>query len=192
MPFILASASPRRTQLLTQLGIVHQVMPVDIDESPNKGEDAQTLVTRLASEKAAVGYQVAYERNGDDVVVLAADTLISLDGKPLGKPADQNDCKAMLTALANRTHQVLTAVSIKNTYRQHTQCIATDVEFGPMTDEDIQAYWQTGEPQDKAGSYGIQGLGAQFVKRINGSYSAVVGLPLFEVRQMLKEFEVIK
>ncbi|MEW9797906.1 Maf family protein [Alteromonas sp. CYL-A6] len=186
---ILASASPRRTALLTQLGIAHTVMPVDIDESALPDESPFTQVERLAAQKA----QAAFARldNADDAVILASDTLIALDGVSLGKPVDEADSVRILSALSGRTHEVLTAISVKSTERQVTECITTRVQFATLTEQQMAAYWATGEPQDKAGSYAIQGIGGQFVIAIDGSASAVVGLPLYETVQLLSAFGVV-
>ncbi len=185
-PLVLASASPRRTALLSQMGIAHTVKAVDIDESPLAGESPQTQVERLAAQKARTCFDLLSAQERESTVVLASDTLIALDGVSLGKPVDFADCQRMLRALSARHHQVLTAISVHSAYCQQTQCITVDVEFAPLSDEDILAYWQTGEPADKAGAYAIQGIGGQFVKAINGSVSAVIGLPLYETKQLLR------
>ncbi len=187
---LLASASPRRTALLSQIGIVHSVGPVDIDESVKGDETPLEQVNRLASEKAQAAFSRLDENAQANTVVLASDTLISLDGVSLGKPVDAEDSARMLSAMSNRAHDVLTSISVMDIHSQQTQCIRTRVYFGSLTGEDIAAYWETGEPADKAGSYAIQGIGGQFVKSIEGSASAVVGLPLYETRILLKEFGV--
>ena len=187
---LLASASPRRTALLSQIGIHHTVNPVDIDESVKGQETPQQQVARLAAEKVSAAFSALTTQARKTTVVLASDTLISLDGVSLGKPKDAEDSASMLRAMSNREHDVLTAISVKDDTRQQTQCIRTKVYFGTLTDEDIAAYWKTGEPADKAGSYAIQGIGGQFVKSIEGSASAVIGLPLYETRMLLKEFGV--
>lgn len=187
---LLASASPRRTALLAQIGIPHRVGPVDIDESVRGDETPMQQVNRLATEKASTAFCSLDAPAQATTVVLASDTLIALDGTSLGKPVDARDSAAMLRALSDRAHDVLTAICVMDDERQRTQCIRTRVYFGPLTEEDIDAYWKTGEPADKAGSYAIQGIGGQFVKAIEGSASAVVGLPLFETRMLLKEFGV--
>ncbi|MBU3020646.1 nucleoside triphosphate pyrophosphatase [Aestuariibacter sp. A3R04] len=186
---ILASASPRRTALLTQMGFAHQQFAVDIDESPRNGETPLDLVNRLATEKASTAWQ-RWQGNRAQTVILASDTLIAFEGKPLGKPADKTDYKAMLNALSDNRHQVLTAVSVRDSKRQKTIHVCTYVDFAPLSEEEIEAYWQTGEPADKAGSYAIQGIGGQFVKSVTGSASSVVGLPLYETRCLLKEFGI--
>lgn len=187
---LLASASPRRTALLTQIGFSHTVGPVDIDESVKGDETPQEQVERLAAEKALAAFTSLDEAAKSNTVVLASDTLISLDGVSLGKPTDEQDSANMLLSLSDRAHDVLTAISVMDNVQQQTQCICTRVYFAPLTQQDIAAYWQTGEPADKAGSYAIQGIGGQFVKSIEGSASAVTGLPLYETRMLLKEFGV--
>ncbi|QJR81292.1 septum formation inhibitor Maf [Alteromonas pelagimontana] len=191
-PFlILASASPRRTSMLEQIGIPHRQLPVDIDEAPHVGESPQAQVTRLAVQKANEAFRCLDETQQSDAVVLAADTLIAFNGKSLGKPVDEADCRSMLKALSGNEHEVLTAISVKSSGRQETQCLCTKVRFASLSEADIAAYWQTGEPADKAGSYAIQGIGGQFVKSVEGSVSAVIGLPLYETKQLLKTFGVV-
>lgn len=190
-PLILASASPRRTALLHQVGIAHSVMPVDIDESPLADERPWNQVLRLAAAKA----DTAFARLGGDQqnsVILASDTLIALDGESIGKPKDRADSHHILSQLSGRTHDVLTSISLKSATRQRNECIRTKVQFAVLTAQQIDAYWATGEPKDKAGSYAIQGIGGQFVKAIEGSASAVIGLPLYETIQLLNEFGAIE
>ncbi len=187
---ILASASPRRTALLSQIGIPHQVNAVDIDESPLPDELPTQQVVRLAEAKARTAFDLLSDDQRINTVVLASDTLIALDNTSLGKPNDQNECIEMLSALSGRQHEVLTAICVCSASVIKSQCINTKVLFAPLTKDEMVAYWQTGEPADKAGSYAIQGIGGQFVKAIDGSVSAVIGLPLYETKQMLKEFGV--
>jgi septum formation protein len=177
---VLASASPRRRELLAQIHVSCIIRPVDIDETPLVNEPPANYVLRLANEKSAA----CADEFGTAHPILAADTAVVLNGQILGKPKDQADAKTMLRLLSGATHQVFTAVSLRAS--GHDQVLSvTDVTFRSLTDAEIDAYWQTGEPQDKAGSYGIQGLGAMFVSSIRGSYSGVVGLPLFETAQLL-------
>lgn len=185
---ILASASPRRTALLNQLGIAHSVAPVDIDESRLADETPLAQVARLAREKA----QASAAKVGltASTVILASDTLISFNGESVGKPIDRNDAHRILSMLSGNTHEVHTSICVMSTQGQKTQVITTQVEFASLTPAQIDAYWDTGEPTDKAGSYAIQGIGGQFVVAIKGSASAVVGLPLFETRELLNEFGV--
>ena len=190
---VLASASPRRTALLKQMNIAHTIHPADIDESPRPNETPQALVERLAAEKAqTVKTELEALRSMTaDTVILASDTLIAFDGQSVGKPIDKADSKRILSMLAGKQHEVLTAISALSNSRQQTQVITTSVTFAALTDEQIDAYWDTGEPADKAGSYAIQGIGGEFVVSINGSASAVIGLPLYETRQLLNAFGVV-
>ena len=190
---VLASASPRRTALLKQMNIAHTIKPADIDESPRLNETPLSLVSRLAAEKGlAVKAKLASKQTlTDDTVILASDTLIAFNGQSVGKPENKADAKRILTMLSGNTHEVLTAISVLNNTRQQTQVITTSVTFAALTNEQITAYWETGEPADKAGSYAIQGIGGEFVVSINGSASAVIGLPLYETRQLLNEFGVV-
>ena len=190
---VLASASPRRTALLKQMNIAHTIHPADIDESPRPNETPQALVERLAAEKAqTVKIELEALRSMTaDTVILASDTLIAFDGESVGKPIDKADSKRILSMLAGKQHEVLTAISALSNSRQQTQVITTFVTFAALTDEQIDAYWDTGEPADKAGSYAIHGIGGEFVVSINGSASAVIGLPLYETRQLLNAFGVV-
>lgn len=184
----LASGSPRRRELLSQIGVPFVTLSAAIDESPLPNEPAHGYVERLALEKARAG--LATLAQAADAVVLGADTAVVLDGQILGKPQDRPEALAMLAALSGREHQVLTAVALVSSTRSSAQVVASQVRFRPLQPGEAEAYWATGEPQDKAGSYGIQGLAAIFVSRLQGSYSAVVGLPLCETAQMLNEFAI--
>ncbi|WP_083527063.1 Maf family protein [Alteromonas stellipolaris] len=190
---VLASASPRRTMLLDQMGIAHSVKPVDIDESALVNETPEAQVARLAEQKAKTALVRLKNEGGlsESTRVLASDTLIAFNGVSLGKPEDKEDARRILSMLSDNQHEVLTAISVASTTKQVTQTITTKVTFAALTNDEIDAYWDTGEPADKAGSYAIQGIGGQFVKAINGSASAVVGLPLYETRQLLREFGVV-
>lgn len=190
---VLASASPRRTMLLDQMGIAHSVKPVDIDESALANETPEAQVARLAEQKAKTALARLHDEDAlnENTRVLASDTLIAFNGVSLGKPEDKEDARRILSMLSNNEHEVLTAISVASTTKQVTQTITTKVTFAALTNDEIDAYWDTGEPADKAGSYAIQGIGGQFVKAINGSASAVVGLPLYEARQLLREFGVV-
>lgn len=177
---ILASASPRRRELLDQIGVRYLVRPVEIDETPEIDESPEHYVVRVAEDKAARAKQDDYS----GLPVLAADTAVVLDGMILGKPAARADAVSMLTHLSGRTHQVYSAVSLWGI--QHWQALnITNVVFRELTRNEIIHYWETGEPADKAGSYAVQGLGALFVQKISGSFSGVVGLPLFETAGLL-------
>lgn len=189
-PIILASASPRRTELLNQIRIAHQVLPVDIDETPRIEESPAQTVQRLATEKAQAAQARLPAEQQQSRVILAADTLIEIDQHALGKPNNEAECVAMLSLMSGRLHHVLTAISVLKGARQETLLCTTEVEFAVLSEAQMRAYWHTGEPADKAGSYAIQGIGGQFVKSIKGSASAVIGLPLFETKQLLQAFEV--
>jgi septum formation protein len=178
---VLASASPRRAALLEQIGVSFNVRVARIDESPRPGEMPGDYVERLALEKAH-----AVARPGQ--LTLGADTMVVVDGEMLGKPAGRRAGIDMLGRLAGRTHQVITGVAVTNYARSRALRVTTDVTFRAITAEEAGAYWDTGEPSDKAGGYGIQGIGGIFAQSINGSYSAVVGLPLTETEALLREF----
>ena len=180
---ILASASPRRAELLQQIGIKFRVEAAAIDESRNVQEQPFDLVTRLAGEKA----KSKLPCNG---VVLAADTIVLDDDAILGKPTDRDHAVGMLKRLANRTHRVVTAICLTDNFRTVTDVVSTLVTLRPITQAEAEFYWESGEPLDKAGGFAIQGLGAVFVKDIQGSYSNVVGLPLFETAAMLDSFGI--
>lgn len=184
----MASTSPRRRELLAQIGVPFEVLPVNVDEAARPAESALEYVRRLAADKALAGARVLRQR-ADSGVVLGADTTVVVDGQILAKPADRDDAIAMLLQLAGRTHQVLTGVALAAASGPAVQIShsVTDVTFRPLTEAEAAAYWDTGEPADKAGAYGIQGLGALFVQHIAGSYTGVVGLPLFETAQLLQQ-----
>ncbi len=184
LSLVLASGSPRRKELLAQLGYDFDIVIPDIEEAKQADELAHDYVLRLSLEKAQAGLALAKP----DSVVLGSDTVVVIDDQVLEKPVNLTDAKRMLTRLSGRGHQVMTAVSVVSAQQQHSVVVTTDVWFKPLTDKEIEQYWQSGEPCDKAGSYGIQGLGGRFVTRIEGSYHAVVGLPLFETDQLIKEF----
>ena len=181
----LASASPRRRELLAQLGVNYTLVKADIDESVRAAEDAKTYVQRLALAKAEAGLA----RLPEPKPVLGADTIVVIDNQILGKPADFADFKRSMHLLSGRCHQVMTAIALVSRQHKLQQLVCTDVCFRTLTDREIEQYWQSGEPKDKAGGYGIQGLGGRFVKRINGSYTAVVGLPLCETEQLLQQWQ---
>ena len=180
---ILASASPRRRDLLDQLGVRYSVEPADIDETPGPGEAPRDYVQRMAREKAAA---VTRRQPGPARAVLAADTTVVLGENALGKPRDRADALAMLAALSGQTHAVLTGVCLCTAAGELECLVETEVDFVTLDREACEAYLATGEPWDKAGAYGIQGLGGAFVTAIRGSYSNVVGLPLAETRQLLR------
>ena len=188
-PLYLASRSPRRGQLLEQIGLAYRSVDVEVDETPRTGEAPADYVARLAREKAAAG-AAALGLSGDGGVVLGADTAIELDGKILGKPAGNGEARAFLGALSGREHAVLSAVAATAGGPPLVRTSRTAVVMRPIGAEEIEAYLATGEPADKAGAYAIQGRGAVFVAGIRGSYSAVMGLPLYETDQLLRELGV--
>ena len=228
---VLASGSPRRKELLSQLGYEFSVLVTDVEECQHAQETAEEYVKRLSLDKALAALSLLKDNPSEkqhvvpssdnvvsssehvasssehvvssvdnvavdsgtvaldsEIVVLGSDTVVVSHGQVLEKPTDFADSKRMLTQLANERHQVMTAVSVVSEEKQRTEIIITDVWFKPLSEQEIEQYWQTGEPCDKAGSYGIQGLGGCFVTRIEGSYYAVVGLPLYETDQLLQEF----
>ncbi|TBU89492.1 Maf family protein [Phytopseudomonas dryadis] len=184
----LASASPRRSELLTQIGVPFVTRVAAIDETPLADEAPHAYVERLALAKA--GAVLATLPAGDAGVVLGADTAVVLDGRILGKPVDRDDALATLQALSGREHQVLSAVALATAQRRAVRVVTTRVRFKTLSPAQIEAYWASGEACDKAGSYGIQGLAAVFVSQLQGSYSAVVGLPLCETAELLAEFAI--
>ena len=184
----LASASPRRAELLEQIGVAFQKVVATVDETPHPGEAADAYVERLARAKAAMGRQVLAGASAG--CVLGADTCVVLDDQLLGKPRDRADALAMLAALSGRRHRVVTGVAVADGERCLSRVVAAEVEFRPLAPGEAERYWDTGEPADKAGSYAIQGAGAVFVRGLTGSYSAVVGLPLCETAELLSAFAI--
>ena len=180
---ILASTSPRRKALLEQIGVRHVVCPVAIDETPYSDEIARVYVQRMAAGKA-MGVHIP---ELEHVPVLAADTAVILDGNILGKPRDYDEARTMLHALSGCRHQVMTAIMLRTQDGRHQALSCTEITFNRLATKEIEAYCRTDEPYDKAGGYGIQGMGAAFVSSISGSYSGVVGLPLFETAQLLTQ-----
>ena len=187
MHIILASRSPRRIELLKQINVSCTVVPADIDESVRSGELAADYVLRLALEKAEA-IRSSIEQAGDQLI-LAADTTVALDKHILGKPEDDADATRMLKKLSGTTHQVHTAVAVSGYNRTQVMLNTTHVTMMSLTDAMIEAYIQAGEHRDKAGSYGIQGLAGAWIQRIDGSYSGVMGLPLYETAQLLNEIK---
>ncbi|WP_417513552.1 Maf family protein [Marinobacter sp.] len=179
---ILASASPRRAELLEQIGVAFSVQPAHIDETPGMAEMPGDYVERLAREKA-----LAIAASFPHGLVIGSDTSVVLDNVILGKPSDEREARTMLAELSARTHQVMTAIALMHGGRCESRLVTTEVTFRRLQESEIAAYVATGEPMDKAGSYGIQGLGGIFVKELKGSYSAVVGLPLQETAAMLAD-----
>ena len=184
----LASGSARRRELLTQIGVPFTVVSAAIDETPLANETPVSYVERLARGKAAAGFAALAQTSG--ACVLGVDTAVIVDGQIFGKPVDQADALAMLMALAGREHEVLTAIALTDGQRCETRCVSSRVGFREISVEEATTYWHSGEPQDKAGGYAIQGLGSVFVAGLNGSYSAVVGLPVCETAQLLDQFGI--
>ncbi|BDU35993.1 Maf family protein [Vibrio nigripulchritudo] len=180
----LASSSPRRKELLGLLGYTFDTVSPDIVEEKQSNETAEQYVQRLAKEKAQAGFELT-DNSG---VVLGSDTIVVIDGDVLEKPDDLEHSVAMLSRMSDRRHQVLTAVTVMDKTRNESKLIETSVWFKPLSEQEIKSYWETGEPCGKAGSYGIQGIGGKFVSRIEGSYHAVMGLPLMETDQLLHKF----
>ncbi|MCX4028203.1 septum formation inhibitor Maf [Endozoicomonas sp. SM1973] len=186
----LASQSPRRRELLEQIRVSYQVLASEVNETPLLNEHPQHYVERIAEAKAEAGWQLLKASGLAQRPVLAADTAVVLEGVILGKPSSVADAKAMLTDLSGKPHQVMTSVAVVNAEATKLITSITDVLFKPLTESLIDRYCATGEPNDKAGAYGIQGLGAILVAAIKGSYSGVVGLPLTETAALLAQFEV--
>ena len=190
----LVSRSPRRRELLKQIGVhfellllrEHPAKRCDVDETPLPGEPPDQYVLRICNTKAELALQRIHERHLPALPLLAADTTVVLDGQIIGKPANAEDAAATLKRLSNRTHQVYTAVAVANGASLASELSTSQVTFRALDEAEIRRYVQTGEPLDKAGSYGIQGRAAVFISRLEGSYSGVMGLPLFETAQLLK------
>jgi septum formation protein len=178
----LASRSPRRHELLNQIGVNHTVIDVEVDETPHRNEAPAEYVLRMALAKAEAGRRLTGQ--SARMPVLAADTAVVVDNRILGKPEDREEAIAMLKMLAGRRHKVLTGVALATQDYESRLSVST-VSFRPISDDEARLYWQSGEPADKAGGYGIQGLGALFITRLEGSYSGVMGLPLYETGELL-------
>ena len=185
---ILASASPRRAELLTSAGFGFEVASAEVDETPHPEEAASDYVIRVARDKAR---QVAETRKGTGAVVLAADTAVVTESRIMGKPRSDEDAASMLATLSGSVHQVLTGVVVRTETRELVELVATRVHFLPLSSAEIHGYVATGEPRGKAGAYAIQGHAARFIDWIDGSWSNVVGLPLSTVNRMLKEVGVV-
>lgn len=179
----LASASPRRRELLDQIGVRYRVHAVGLEERQFEAEAPDEFVRRMAAEKAR---RARLALDGSREPVLAADTAVVVDHRVLGKPRDRDHGLAMLARLSGREHQVLTAVMLVHARREHLRLSTTHVRFRATTPAEREAYWETGEPADKAGAYAVQGLGGIFIERLEGSYSGVVGLPLAETAELLQ------
>jgi septum formation protein len=184
----LASGSPRRQELLTQLGVSFERIITDVEEQRLSGESAQQYVVRLARDKARAGVALAQH----DLPVLGADTIVIYNGNVLEKPKDEQHAAEMLRMLSGNQHQVMTAVALADRESLLDCLVTTEVIFRALSEQDIAGYVACGEPMDKAGAYGIQGLGGCFVRKINGSYHAVVGLPLVETYELLSNFHALR
>ncbi len=183
---ILASASPRRAELLNQIGVSFEQQPSDVDETRLFDETPEAYVQRLATAKAHAALAKC-----NDCVVIGSDTVVVLESTVLGKPVDEQDHARMFAQLSGRTHHVLTAVTVMNSTSSRHALSKSSVTFGVVSPADTARYWRTGEPGDKAGGYAIQGMAAMFIDRLTGSYSSVMGLPVRETAQLLAEFGVI-
>ncbi len=195
----LASKSPRRQELLAQLGVAFDVLqPPEqdaenqdmVNESIHVGESAYDYVNRLAQEKAAYAWQYLVRAGQPQRPILSADTTVVIDGRILGKPANRDEARIMMETLSGHTHQVLTGVAVKWQDKMVSAVQVSDVTFAPLDSKRIEAYITTDEPYDKAGGYGIQGLAGKFISRINGSYSSIMGLPLYETAELLREIGI--
>jgi len=184
----LASRSPRRQELLQQIHIGYRLLDIDIPEVPNKTEPADIFVQRMALAKARAGLNQL--QNNDPLPVLGADTIVVVDGEIMGKPIDKKHAIGMLQRLSNREHDVFSSVALINHEQKIVKLNKNKVTFRALSDEDIETYWTSGECQDKAGAYGIQGKAAAFIKNLSGSYSGVMGLPLFETSEVLQLFGI--
>jgi len=191
----LASQSPRRRELLTQIGIEFSVLAVDVEEQQQVTELAADYVSRLARDKAQAGVTalanaaLASPMTGANNLVLGADTIVVYAGQVLEKPVDEADSLRMLSLLSANEHEVMTAVAIADNNHCMVELVTTKVQFRAISNSEMQDYWSTGEPKDKAGSYAIQGIAGKFVSYISGSYSAVVGLPLMQTEQLIQAFK---
>jgi septum formation protein len=187
---ILASASPRRRELLTQIGLKFEIMPSHKEEVMSGVSPAQTVMELAVQKAEDIFEQTTAEK--DEVLVIGADTVVAVDENILGKPKDEADALRMLLLLQGRTHQVYTGVCLKTSGKSQVFYGKTDVSMYPASEEELRAYIRTGEPMDKAGSYAIQGLGSVFIREIHGDYNNVVGLPVAEIWQRLRKDENIK
>ena len=187
---VLASGSPRRAELLARLGVHPEIRPTDVDETPRPGESGADLVVRLAGTKAAAGAAAGADAPDGEEVVIAADTVVVLDGRVLGKPRDRDEARTMLTELAGRTHEVTTGVAVTRGPIGAATRVTTRVTFRPLTAGEVDWYLATGEPDDKAGAYGLQGAGAALVSAVDGSDTNVIGLPLAETIALLRDVGV--
>jgi len=184
----LASASPRRAELLQQIGVSFRRLPVAVAEVPKRNELAEVFVQRVALDKARAGWQTLPD--DEERAVLGADTAVVIDGEILGKPRDEEHFRAMFRRLSGREHAVLSAVALMSATQKAVKIRVSRVRFRAVSEAEMAAYWACGEPADKAGGYAIQGRGAAFVEHLEGSYSGVMGLPLFETAELLTRFGI--
>jgi septum formation protein len=183
---VLASSSPRRRELLNLIGIAHEVRPANLDESMRPRETPRRHAERLARDKAS-----AVAMRDPDLITIAADTIVVINRKVLGKPVDKEDAARMLAMLSGREHTVITAVAVSRGKKLRSAIEEVKVKFRRLREEEIEAYIATGEPMDKAGAYGIQGFGATIVERVEGDYFAVMGLPLVRLIGLMREVGVV-
>jgi septum formation protein len=181
----LASTSPRRAELLEQIGVRFQTVSVDVDETRNDSESVHDYVVRLAESKAKQGYS-----NSPGLPTLGSDTVVCCQREVFGKPKNKNDAIRMLQMMSGSRHDVFTAVAVFDEKTLKSRMVGSEVSFRDLSIEECERYWLTGEPKDKAGAYGIQGKAAVFINHLSGSYSAVMGLPLSETSDLLSEFGV--
>ena len=190
----LASKSPRRTELLSQIGVEHEIIDIEVDESIDSNQSPQENVRALSVLKCQEGVRKVIAEEKSAFPVLTADTIVVFEGKIFGKPASESDAIRMLMQLSGKTHSVITGVTIgvilSNQAKFHTISVESSVEFTKLVQDDCLKYCKTNEPFDKAGGYGIQGYGSAFVKKINGSYSNIVGLPIHEVIELFKKLDI--
>jgi septum formation protein len=190
----LASKSPRRRELLRQIGVQYELLMmreqsprVDVDEAPLRDESAHAYVQRIVLLKAAAATKVMRERRLPPRLILSADTTVTIDGEVLGKPVDRDDAVRMLKRLSGQSHQVLTAIAVTGD-RELKHILSTSfVTFAQLNDDEIKRYVDSGEPMDKAGGYAVQGMAAKFISKLSGSYSGVMGLPLYETATLLRQ-----
>ena len=190
----LASKSPRRTELLQQIGVEHKILDIEVDEDINSSNSPQEIVRALSVLKCQEGVRKVTSESKSTFPILAADTIVVLEDKIFGKPQSESDAISMLLKLSGKTHSVMTGVTVgvitAEQAKFHTISVVSNVECAKLTESDCKEYCKTNEPFDKAGGYGIQGYGSAFIKKINGSYSNIVGLPIHEVVKLLKELGI--
>ncbi len=187
-PIYLASGSPRRRELLAQIGVTFDVLKIDIDESPQTGETPEAYVQRVAIDKAKAGLILREQLALSERPILAADTSVVIDDDILGKPANESEARQFIKRLAGRQHQVISAVALATDKSIKVCSQLSNVRFARLSEAEIDWYVATGEGKDKAGAYAVQGLAAQFIEYIEGSYAGIMGLPLFETRQLLQDY----